>query len=67
MVVRYIFSEDNFMSNQSHFCPLLSKKVKIKGDLKAPPKNLQRHSAICQNNRKECDGNCQGCMILINN
>lgn len=55
------------MSNQSHFCPLLLKNVKVKGDFKAPPKNLQRHSALCQTSKKECDGNCRGCMILINN
>ena len=55
------------MSSSSHYCPILGKRVKIKGDYKEMPKNISRHTAICQNNHKECDGNCSGCMMLVNN
>ncbi len=57
----------NNMSTTSHYCPILGKRVKIKGDFKETPKNTSRHTAVCQNSKKECDGNCEGCMMLVNN
>ena len=53
------------MSSQSHYCPIMGKRVKIKGDYKEAPKNINRHTALCQNNKKECDGNCSGCSVML--
>lgn len=53
------------MSSQSHYCPIMGKRVKVKGDYKEAPKNINRHTALCQNNKKECDGNCSGCAVML--
>lgn len=55
------------MSSSSHYCPILGKQVKVKGDYKETPKTTDRHTAMCQNNKKECDGNCGGCAAMIGN
>lgn len=54
------------MSGSSHYCPVLGKRVKVKGEFKEAPRSINRHSAMCQNNKKECDGKCEGCSIMVN-
>jgi hypothetical protein len=43
----------------------MGKRVKIRGDYKEAPKNINRHTALCQSNKKECDGNCSGCAVML--
>ncbi len=52
------------MKSISRYCPILDRIVKIKGEGEENSKKYCEHTAICQEEKSECNGNCEGCSIM---
>ncbi len=52
------------MKSMNNYCPLLDRIVKIKSDKEEKDKGFSQHIALCQKEKKVCNGNCEGCSLL---
>lgn len=52
------------MKSISHYCPILDRIVKIKGEREEDNKKFSKHTAICQEEKSKCSGNCEGCSLM---
>ena len=52
------------MSSATKYCPILGRRVKIKSECEDKKKEMARDVAVCQTEKKVCNGNCQGCSML---
>ena len=52
------------MEPMSRYCPVLDRIVKVKSEMEEEKRKPVSHVAICQKEKKVCNGDCNGCFMM---